>query len=184
MQCVDATDRLLGADHDGVADVELDEHVAGCLACAQVAGGLRRLDSVLAANLTVAPPLDLQRVLAQIALDAARSPAIPWWNRILLFDRNAWLAHPQAVAMQGLAALVLVLASWQVFNWLSAYQPVIGDVGYAMELVASSPATAFISNFPIDLQSLVLWSLVGLAGWLISDRGFLGRRVAERAVEP
>jgi len=39
----------------------------------------------------------------------------------------------------GLAAVMLALASWQIFGVLSAFQPVVGDVGYAMELVAGSP---------------------------------------------
>jgi len=82
--------------------------------------------------------------------------------------------------VQGLAAIMLALSSWQVFGWLTAFRPEVGDVGYAMELVAASPAAVYLSGFQIDLQSLGLWSLVGIAGWLISEDGLIGRQLSSR----
>ena len=177
MQCVDITERLL-VDELGT-DPELDRHVADCASCAHVARGLAHLDSVLTSALVVAPPLDLQRQLAQLALDAARPQQAPWWRRFGELNLSEWLAQrPQMVAAQGLAAIMLALASWQVFGWLTAFQPVVGDVGYAMELVVGSPAAVYLGGLQFDLQSMVLWSLVGVGGWLVSEDGLIGRRLS------
>src|SRR5205807_2445257 len=115
-----------------------------CARCAHVAHGLGRLDDLVRSSMVVTPPLDLQRRLAQLALAAAVPKATPWWTRIPQAIRELsigdWLAQrPQMVAAQGLAAVMVALASWQIFGWLSAVQPVLGDVGYAMELVVGSP---------------------------------------------
>ena len=176
MQCVDVTERLLGDE----LDPELDRHIDDCPTCAHVARGLGRLNAVLATSLVVVPPLDLQRQLAQLAVEAARPQRDPWWRRLAAFDISGWFARPQMVAAQGLAAVMLALASWQIFGVLSAFQPIVGDVGYAMELVAGSPAATYLSGLPTDLQSLALWSLVGIGGWLVSENGFIGRRLASR----
>jgi hypothetical protein len=160
-------------------DPELEHHVTECARCTKVARGLDRLDDVLSASLLVAPPLDLQRQLAQLALDAARPPKqAPLWSRLGQLNPTEWLTQrPQMVAAQGLAAIMVALASWQVFGWLTAFQPVVGDVAYAVELVASSPAQVYLGGLQIDLQSLGIWSLVGIAGWLISEDGLIGRRL-------
>ena len=93
------------------------------------------------------------------------------------FNLAGWLAQrPQMVAAQGLAAIMLALASWQIFGWMTAFQPVVGDAAYAMQLVAASPAAAYLSGLPFDLQSMGIWSAVGIGGWLISENGWLGRR--------
>ncbi len=181
MQCVDVTEKLL-AD-EPVHDPELDLHVAGCVRCSHVAQGLGRVDEVLQVSLIVAPPLELQRQLAQLAFEYARPQAKPWWARVPeslgLLNLTEWLTQrPQMVAAQGLAAVMLALASWQVFGWLSAFQPIVGDVAYAMELVVGSPAAVYVGGLQIDFQSLGLWSLVGVAGWLISEDGLIGRRIA------
>jgi hypothetical protein len=49
-----------------------------------------------------------------------------------------------------------------------------------MELVVGSPAASFLNGLPIDLQSLAMWSLVGIGGWLVSENGFIGRQLASR----
>jgi hypothetical protein len=177
VQCVDITERLLV---DGLgSDPELESHVAGCERCSRIVHGLERVDVVLTSTLVVAPPLELQRQLAQMALDAARPEPAPWWRRLGQINFADWLAQrPQTIAAQGLAAVMLALASWQIFGWVTAFQPVVGDVGYAMELVAGSPAVAYLGGLQIDLQSLGLWSLVGLGGWLISENGLIGRRLS------
>jgi hypothetical protein len=177
VDCVDVADLLL-ADEPGHAP-GLDEHMRGCAACAHIARGLARLDVVLGSTLLVEPPTELQARLAQIALEAARPVPRAWWQQLVDLDGSLWLTRrPQTIAVQGLAAVMLALASWQIFGWLAVFQPVVGDVAYAMELVAASPAVAYIGNISIDLQSLVIWSLVGIAGWLISDNGLIGRRIA------
>ena len=173
MQCVDVTERLLGEEVERNPDLKL--HLHECVTCAHLARGLERVDQVLASKLVVAPPLDLQRQLAQLAFAAARPQGIPWWKRLGELDFTDWLGRPQMVAAQGLAAVMLALASWQIFGVLSAFQPVVGDVGYAMALVASRRfAAGFVSGLPFDLQSPAMWSLVGIGGWLISENGFIG----------
>jgi len=181
VRCADVTERLL-VDERG-SDPDLDRHVAECVRCAHVAQRLDRLDGVLGASLLVAPPFELQRQLAQLVLEATR-PKPTWWARASAalgqWNPADWLARPQMVAVQGLAAIMLALASWQVFGWLTAFRPVVGDVGYAMELVAGSPAAVYLSGVQIDFQSLGLWSLVGIAGWLISEDGLIGRQLSSR----
>jgi hypothetical protein len=177
VDCVEASDKLL-AD-EGSADPEVDLHVADCVGCAHIARGLARLDSLLGATLIVVPPFSLQQRLQQLALDAAQPAPVPWWQTVLRFDLTHWLAQrPQMIAAQGLAAVMLALASWQIFGWLSAFQPVVGDVAYAIELVAASPAVAYLGSMQIDFQSLGIWSAVGIGGWLISENGAIGRRIA------
>jgi hypothetical protein len=183
VQCVDFTERLLVIEPG--SDPELELHVAGCASCAHVARGLTQLDSVLTSALIVTPPLDLQRQLVQLAFEAARPQQAPWWRRLGELNLSGWLAQPpQMVAAQGLAAIMLALASWQVFGWLTVFQPVVGDVGYAMELVAGSPAAVYLGGLQFDLQSMVMWSLVGIGGWLVSEDGLIGRRLSSRQRQP
>jgi hypothetical protein len=146
------------------------------------------VDDVLRSSLLVTPSLELQRQLLQVALAAARPPVKPWWVRIpeTLGQVNLaeWLAQrPQAVAAQGLAAVVLALTSWTIFSWFSAFQPVVGDVAYAMELVAASPASVYLGGIQLDFQSLGIWSVVGIVGWLISDSGLIGRQIGSNRLQ-
>jgi hypothetical protein len=183
VRCADVVEQLLVDEPR--SDPEVDLHVVACASCAQVARGVRRLDVVLSSAFVVAPPLDLQLQLAQLALDAAHPPKVPWWkgvsDALSQWNPAAWLAQrPQTVAAQGLAAVMLALASWQIFGWVTTFQPVVGDVAYAMELVMASPASVYMGGLQIDLQSLGLWSVVGVAGWLISENGLIGRRFTNR----
>jgi|SRR5579859_1650515 len=177
MQCVDVAERLLVEELG--TDPELDRHVAGCTRCAHVVHSLERLDGMLTSRLVIAPPLDLQRELAQLAIEYARPPRVSWWARFGQLNLASLLAQrPQMVAAQGLASIMLALASWQIFGWLTTFQPVVGDVAYAMQLVVASPASTYLGGLQIDLQSMAVWSVVGIAGWLISENGWLGRRLS------
>ena len=186
MQCVEATERLL-AQESG-EDPELQQHLASCARCSHAALGLDRVDDVLRTCLVVAPPLDLQRQLQMIAFDAAHPPAKPWWARLPELVGSVsladWLAQrPQTVAAQGFAAVMVALASWTIFSWVSTFQLIVGDVGYAMELVAASPAAVYLSGIQFDFQSLGMWSLVGMFGWLISENGLIGRQIGSRRLQ-
>jgi hypothetical protein len=172
VDCVDLLDRLLIPDVEH--DREVEAHVSDCSRCAHFARGIRRLDAVLMSAVVMQPPLELQRALAELAVQSARPQVQPWWRRL----PQILLERPQLVAAQGLAAVMLALASWQVFGFMSTFQPVVGNVGYAMELVAASPASVYLGNFQIDFQSLGLWSVVGIVGWLVSENGLIGRRIA------
>ena len=178
MHCVEVTAELLAADGDMAVYAEVQRHVRGCAHCARVAAGLGRLNGALRTTLVVAPPLALQRQLQQLVVETARPATQPWWQRLRQLDPSAWLAQrPHMVAAQGLAAAMLALASWQMFGWFATYQPVVGDVGYAVQLVAASPAATYFGGLQIDVQSLGLWTIVGIVGWLVSEDGLLGRRL-------
>ena len=178
MDCVEVRDKLLLGE-GGADEPQLARHVDQCAPCARIARRVARLDSVLASALVVAPPPDLQARLAGVVAAASRPQPLPWWRRLGELNLTDWLTQrPQMVAAQGLAAVMLALASWQVFGWLSAFQPVVGDVGYAVQLVAGSPAVAYLAGTQIDLQGLGLWSAVGVVGWLVSETGPIGRRIA------
>jgi hypothetical protein len=182
VDCVDITELLLAEDATDHPDV--DEHLACCAMCTRVAQGLVRLNTVLSTTLVVVPPVDLQQRLQQLALEAARPSQVPWWQSLLSFNFTGLLTQrPQMIAAQGLAAVMLALASWQIFGWLSAFQPVVGDVAYAVELVAGSPAVAYLGSMQIDFQSLGIWSVVGIAGWLVSENGVIGRRLASSGLQ-
>jgi len=178
LDCVEITEKLLAEDLSD--DAEVDRHVACCPACAGIARGLARLNAVLSTTLVVSPPLELQTRLVDIALaSASRQPQLSIWQQL-----RQWFAQrPQMVAAQGLAAIMLALASWQVFGWVSTFQPVVGDVGYAMELVAASPAVVYLGSVQIDFQSLGIWSIVGILGWLVSENGLVGRRLASSGLQ-
>jgi len=178
MQCADVAELLLTPDK--AQDPRLDQHMAGCASCSHLARGVVRLDAILASAFVIAPPMELQRKLAQLALDAALPKPVPWWRRALQgelkFEGLAW--RPNMIAAQGLAALMVALASWQIYGLVNTFRPVVGDVGYAMELLASSPAAVYLGGLNVDIQNLGLWSVVGVIAWLVSENGALGRRVA------
>ncbi len=175
MDCLDISERLLAPEEGH--DPEVDAHVGECSHCAQLMRGLWRLDAVVMSAVVVEPPLELQRVLAHMAVEAARPQMLPWWRRLPEIGRSL-LERPQLAAAQGLAAIMLALASWQIFGWMSTFQPVVGNVAYAFELVAASPAVTYVGNVQIDYQSLGMWSVVGMVGWLVSENGLIGRRLA------
>jgi hypothetical protein len=176
VDCLEVANKWLVAEFR--EDLELMRHVAECTGCSRMARGLLRVDTLVAAAVVVTPPLELQRRLSQLVIESTRPAPLPWYRQIVHVDFSNLLARPQMVAVQGFAALMLALASWQIFGWVSAVQPVIGDVGYAMELVAASPAAVYLGSVQIDFQSLGIWSVVGIAGWLISENGVIGRRLA------
>ena len=180
MQCVDAAERLL-ADEPRSSRSRAGRHVAECAACAHVAGGLRAAGR--------GPGLDADRRAAAGSAAAAGADCagrgaarrrLPWWTAMLARTRRDRLADaaPQTVAVQGLAAIMLRAGE-------------LAGLRLALGLPASrrrrrvrdgagrrSPAVAYLGGIPIDLQSLGMWSLVGIAGWLISENGLIGRRLA------
>jgi len=176
VHCAAVAEQLLAADDDLDLEDEVERHVADCGACATLARRLSRLDDVLQSRLFIEPPRDLQLRLVGIANAAAR-PELGWWERL-----RAWLVdgllpiRPNVVIAQSLTALMVVLAGWQVIGWLNNWTPVLGDVPYAMELVASSPAVVYLNGLQgVDVQSLLMWSGVGLVGWMLSESGPIGR---------
>jgi hypothetical protein len=183
MQCEHVTELLL-ADDEGGRTAEARQHLASCARCAHVAQGVGRLNAVLQSVLVSEPPLELQQQLLALVDTEPVVVAAPrraaWWSRLFSGDFRLGelvTVRPNMIAAQGLAAVMLALASWQIFGWVSTFQPVVGDIGYAVQLVATSPASAYLGGLQIDLQSLGAWSVVGLAAWLVSDSGPIGRRL-------
>jgi hypothetical protein len=116
-----------------------------------------------------------ERQLADLARAAARPAEPTWWQRLRAWFDGLVVARPNLASAQSLAALMLVLVAWQVLGWLNTFTPMVGDVPYAVELVASSPAAAYLSGLQsFDLQSLLMWAGVGFVGWLVSESGPLG----------
>ena len=176
MQCAGVVDQLLAADDDLDLQTEVERHLADCPRCATLARRLGRLEGVLQSALVVEPPVELQRQLAELARAAARPAQVPWWLRLRAWFDSLLLVRPNLAIAQSLAALMLVLAGWQVLGWLNTFTPMVGDVPYAVELVASSPAAAYLGGIqPLEVQSLLMWSGVGLVGWLFSESGPIGR---------
>ena len=186
MQCRDVAERLLAPEPDEQA--ELREHLEQCPRCAFASGRVEQLDRLLRATLVSDPPQELQqrllglaysasvelRAQAQAQAQAATEETVPFWRR-LLPGLPAVRFSPNLAIAQGFATLSVILAGWQVFAWLSSFRPVLGDPGFALELLVSSPAVAYLSSLPLpfslDLQSLVAWSLVGLAAWIVFPEG-------------
>ena len=181
MQCAGVVDQLLAADDDLDLQTEVDRHLASCNRCATVARRLGRLEGVLQSALVVEPPVELQVHLAELARAAARPAQVSWWLRLRAWFDSLVLARPNVAIAQGLAALMLVVAGWQVLGWLNTFTPMVGDVPYAVELVASSPAAAYLSGLQsFDAQGLLIWTSVGFVGWLFSESGPLRRGADSR----
>src|SRR5262249_3495825 len=105
VDCLEVANKwLLGEFRE---DLELMRHVAECTGCARMARGLTRVDTLVAAAVVVAPPLDLQRRLSQLVIESTQPAPLPWYRQIVQFDFSNLLARPQMVAVQGLAALLL-----------------------------------------------------------------------------
>src|SRR5690348_14640441 len=125
MQCADVAELLLAPEGDAGADV--DQHVASCARCAPIARGVARLNTVLASALVMEPPMRLQLKLQQLVIETAQPRALPWWRRALNGEINLnWLSvRPNVFAAQGLATLMVALASWQIYGWVTAFRPVV-----------------------------------------------------------
>jgi anti-sigma factor RsiW len=176
VQCASVVDQLLAADDDLDLQTEVDRHLTDCDRCATLARRLGRLEGVLQTALVVEPPVELQAHLAELAWAAARPGQPAWWLRLRAWFDSLVLARPNLAIAQGLAALMLVVAGWQVLGWLNTFTPMVGDVPYAVELVASSPAAAYLSGLQsFDAQTLLIWTGVGFVGWLFSESGPIGR---------
>ena len=179
MECASVVEQVLLADDDLDLQTEVRAHVAECARCAALARRVGHLDGLLHSTLVVEPPAELQRQLLAVARAQARpqvAQPVAWWSRLRAWFDHALLARPSVAIAQGMAALMLLLAGWQALGWLNTTTPMLGDVPYAVELVASSPAVAYLSGIQgLDIQSLLIWSGVGFVGWLFSESGPLGR---------
>jgi anti-sigma factor RsiW len=180
VQCAGVVDQLLAADDELGVQAEVEQHLRGCDRCTTLAQRLGRLNGVLQSALVAEPPAELQRQLAELARAAAAPVDEPgWWQRLRAWFDGLVVARPNLAIAQSLAALMLVLAGWQVLGWLNTFTPMVGDVPYAVELVASSPAAAYLGGLQsFDVQSLLIWSGIGFVGWLVSESGPL--RVVSR----
>lgn len=174
MHCGDVAQLLLAPEDDGAQDAGVAAHVSGCDRCTAVGRRIRRLDSIVAAALVTAPPLELQQRLVALAWGAAGESVT--MRRSPLGRATSWLARPHQALAQGLAAICVLLAGWQLFAWLNLAIPVLGDVPYALQLVASSlAAVSDLGGMSLDTQGLAAWSLVAVAGWMVSENGPLHR---------
>jgi hypothetical protein len=177
MQCGDLRARLLAGD--GIEDAAAAAHLAACADCRSFVQQTERLDALLRPALVVEPPAALQASLAALVQTVAvpEAPAVaatPVANRSFWPDWLWWPRTAMGVA-QVLALVTTALASWQVFSWISGLSPVLGDIPYALGLLLESPTIRQLTELPIDIQSLAMWSIVALAGWALSESGPIGR---------
>ncbi len=160
MHCDDIAARLFSGD---AGDGDLLEHADACPRCRLVAGRVTQLDLILRSALLEPPPLVLQQHLLALTQP---TPITSWRHALGLI-----LTRPHATLAHAFAAICVVLAGWQVFVWLSNAGAVVGDIPYALQLIASSPATAYLGGVQADAPALVTWSAVGAAAWAISESG-------------
>ncbi len=138
------------------------------------------------AAVLVDPPAELSASLTALARSTARElretravrPRAAWLS--LPATWLAWLQRPRLAFAQVAAALVISLAGWQLLGWLQAAGSVVGDVPFALQLLFSSPAALYLPGIQIDLPSMVLWSAIGGAAWLVSESGPLHHFVVTR----
>jgi anti-sigma factor RsiW len=169
VRCDEVAELLLAPDADPADADAAAAHTADCARCAAIAARVRRLDAILGATLLEEPPLALQRQLLAL-VEAEWAPA-HWWDVALAVVASDWVTRPHRALANAFAAICVVLAGWQVFAWLSSAVATIGDVPYALQLIASSPALAYLGDVQIDVPSLLAWSLVGALAWAVSERG-------------
>jgi hypothetical protein len=160
VQCDDVAARLFTRD---ASDGELLEHARACPRCRLVAGCVARLDAVLGSTLLEPPPLVLQQRLQALAQPAP----VTSWRHVL----GLMLTQPHATLAHAFAAICVVLAGWQVFVWLGNAGAVVGDIPYALQLIASSPASTYLGGVQADVSALAAWSAVGVAAWSVSESG-------------
>jgi hypothetical protein len=168
VRCSDVAALLLAPDSDETRADAVAAHTASCARCAIVAARVRQLDAVLGTTLVEEPPLALQQQL--LALVQTQPAGSHWWD-VLAFSTSLWVVRPHSALAHAFAAICVLLAGWQVFAWLSTAIATIGDVPYALQLIASSPAPTYLGDVQIDIPALVAWSLVGLGAWAVSESG-------------
>ncbi len=160
MHCHDVAARVFAGD---ASDLDLIEHADACPRCRLVAARVAQLDLILGATLLEPPPLVLQERLLALTQP---TPITSWRHALGLI-----LTRPHATLAHAFAAICVVLAGWQVFVWLGNAGAAIGDIPYALQLIASSPASAYLGGVQADVPALATWSAVGAAAWAISETG-------------
>jgi predicted anti-sigma-YlaC factor YlaD len=160
VDCDEVGARLFAGD---AGDDELLAHAGACPGCRLMAARVAQLDAVLSASLLETPPLVLQQRLLALAQP---TPIASWREALALL-----LTRPHATLAHAFAAICVVLAGWQVFVWLSGVGAVVGDIPYALQLLASSPALTYLGGVQTDAPALAAWSAVGVAAWSVSESG-------------
>ncbi|HEX6512385.1 MAG TPA: hypothetical protein VF157_08805 [Chloroflexota bacterium] len=120
-----------------------------------------RVDTALRSALLVEPPPAVQARL----LAAAGAEAGSWFARVW----DSLRSRPGVFAGQLAALAVLGYAVMQLVAWIGSLPVVLGDVPYALELLAFSPALDYLSSIQALLQQLGPWLIVGAAGWVLSQ---------------
>jgi hypothetical protein len=162
-----------------------------------VAGG--RIESALRSSLVVAPPAGLRARLADVLSEAAaarvqravcsslvveppaelraRLAALAPRRTDAASETEGWLAgiwrnlqaRPGVLAGQLAALAVLAYAVTQLLAWVGSFPIVWGDVPYALELLALSPAVDYLSQVEAVIQQFGLWLVVAAAGWILAQ---------------
>jgi hypothetical protein len=132
------------------------------------------LDSLLRSVVVVEPPFELGPRLASLVPGPALAvtPDHGAWER-LLTRVDAWLPRTGVLAIQFVLLAVLAFGVMQFVTWAGSVGAVIGDVPYALQVLALSPAATYLPDIQALATQLGMWLVIGLAGWLFSQ-GILG----------
>jgi len=60
----------------------------------------------------------------------------------------------------------------------------VGDIPYALQLLASTPVATYFGGVQADVPALAAWSAVGVAAWSVSESGPLHELVFGPRGEP
>ncbi|MBI2756691.1 MAG: hypothetical protein HYX52_08275 [Chloroflexi bacterium] len=167
---------------EAAAAPRVQRHLALCVGCARFSRQWAALDNAVHAAVLVQPPADLQARLHNLARAAARprrvaAPPPSWWRQLAERLGVGGQSAQRPSFARAVAGLVLAVAGWQMVGWVQTVQPmVVGDVPYALQVLAVTPALGYLSDLPGNMVSLAGWSVVGGIAWLLSEAGPIGRR--------
>jgi anti-sigma-K factor RskA len=162
---LDAVGALEAADREVVV-----RHVATCAACTHAAAEYADLASLLPAALElVPPPARLRRnLMAQVYAEAAASPALPWWRRLV-----AAIPASRAFTAVGAVAVVAAIAFgiWAVAGRGASQAPVAytvsGTTATGTLAVSTTGTQAVLTvNGLVSLPSSKVYEV-----WLIPPQG-------------
>ena len=164
MGCDDVRAELLdGSDHSEA----IRAHLLACAGCARAAERTARLDALLARSVVLEPPAALQAQLASIALAAAHPAPVAAPARVTWIQPLRRLFGPMALA-HAAVLLMLALAGRRVVETVEGVQPMLGNVGYAIELISTSPALFYLGDAAGNGLSLLGWGAAGVAAVLVA----------------
>ncbi|MHB8619969.1 MAG: hypothetical protein ACYDAG_10420 [Chloroflexota bacterium] len=150
----------------------LATHLFGCAACRAFASSIGQVDVLVRQALVVEPPVELRsRLMAVIQEVAVPAPVVRPSALVVAPGpareaRRSW-SRPLLAAGMALMGTAVSIALWQLVGVLVSLRPVLGNVPYALDLVAASPAPQLLTDLLVNAGTVSLWVLAGLTCWLL-----------------